>query len=179
MRKINAVLSAVILALFLIHGIMGAMTLIGVGYINFKGLSWAMVGLMTAHLIIGLILTIKSLIAAKKTGAPYFKENSLFWARRISGFAIMLFVFFHITAFSYTTYGVYRLKYFGTAKLLAQLGLLCSVAVHIITNTRPLLIAFGIKKLKARASDILCYLSVMLAIMAMAFIVYYIRWNFE
>lgn len=178
MRKINAVISAAIMVLFVIHGTMGAMTLLGVGHINFKYLAWVMAGLIAVHTLIGIILTAKTLAVCKKTGAPYFKENSLFWARRISGLAVMLFVFFHVNAFSYTTYGVYRLKFFGIGKLISQFGLLASAAVHIITNTRPMLIALGVKKLRPRAGDILLFLSIMLAVMALAFVIYCIRWNF-
>ena len=177
MRKANAVISAAIIVLFIIHGIMGAMTLFGVGHINFKILAWIMTFLIAVHGVIGSILTVKTLLVWKKTGAGYFKENKIFWARRISGFAIMLFIFFHINAFSYTTYGVYRLKMFDSAKLVTQMLLLLSVAVHVITNVKPMLIAFGIKKLKPRTGDILLFLSVMLTVMAIAFIVYYVRWN--
>ena len=177
MRKFNAVLSAVILVLFIIHGLLGAMALSGIGHVNFRWVAWLMVGFIAVHTFIGTVLTVQTLINIKKTGAPYFKENSLFWARRISGFAIMLFIFLHISAFSYTTYGVYRLKYFGMAKLAAQLLLLLSIAVHVISNIKPVLIAFGIKKIKPRAGDILLFLSVMLLFMAAAFIIYFIRWN--
>ena len=178
MRKFNAILAMVITLLFIIHGVLGALTLTGVGHINFKALAWIMLGLIVLHAIIGTFLTIQSLIICKKTGAPYFKENSLFWARRISGFAIILFIFFHTTAFGYTTYGVYRLKYFSAFKLATQLLLLASVSVHLITNIKPALIAFGIKKLKPRASDILLFLAILLVFMAVSFIIYYIRWNF-
>ncbi|MBR1444092.1 MAG: pilus assembly protein PilX [Firmicutes bacterium] len=177
MRKANAVISAVVMVLFIIHGIMGSMTLIGLGHINFKALSWVMLFLICVHTVIGIILTAKAVIVWRKTGAGYFKENKLFWARRISGFAIMMFIFFHVTAFSYMNYGVYRLKMFDGAKLITQMLLLLSVAVHVITNVRPMLIAFGIKKLKPRTGDILLFLSVMLFVMAIGFIVYYIRWN--
>ena len=166
MRKINAVISAAIMVLFVIHGTMGAMTLLGVGHINFKYLAWVMAGLIAVHTLIGIILTAKTLAVCKKT------------ARRISGLAVMLFVFFHVNAFSYTTYGVYRLKFFGIGKLISQFGLLASAAVHIITNTRPMLIALGVKKLRPRAGDILLFLSIMLAVMALAFVIYCIRWNF-
>lgn len=177
MRKLNVIISHLILVLFIVHGVLGAMTLTGVGHISPKWIAWTMVALILVHAVIGTIMTVQSLYSMKKTGAPYFKENSLFWARRISGFAVMLFILLHVTAFSYHTYGVYRLKRFTAGKLAVQLMLLLSVAVHIISNIRPLLIGSGVKSLKERAGDILLFLSLLLLFMAAAFIIYYVRWN--
>ena len=177
MRKLNVILSHVILLFFILHGVLGAMSLMGIGHVNPKPIAWIMTGLIAVHIFIGTVLTVQSLIAMKKTGAPYFKENALFWARRISGFAIILFIFLHISAFSYQTYGVYRLKRFTVMKLAAQLMLLITTAVHIITNVRPTLIGLGIKSLKERAGDILLFLSILMLFMGAAFIIYFIRWN--
>ena len=178
MRKANAIISAAILVLFLIHGTMGAMTLLGAGHINFKPLAWFMLGLILIHGIIGTILTVQTLISCKKTGAPYFKDNALFWARRISGFAIMLFIFFHITAFSYTAYGVYRLKIFGGFKLFTQIMLILSIAVHVLTNIRPMFVALGAKEFKNQVANVLLFLAILMFVMALSFIVYFIRWKF-
>ena len=177
MRKLNVIISHIIILLFIIHGVLGAMSLAGIGHINPKQIAWVMVGLIFVHTVIGTVLTVKTLYVMKKTGVPYFKDNSLFWARRVSGFAIMLLIFFHITAFSYKTYGVYRLKQFTFCRFAVQMLLLISVAVHIITNIRPLLIGLGVKSLKERAGDILLFVSIMLLFMAAGFIIYYLRWN--
>ena len=177
MRKLNAILTAAILVLFILHGVLGAFQMLGLGTVTMRTLAWTLLGLIGIHTIIGLKLTWDSLRVWKKTGAPYFRENLLFWARRIAGLAVMVLLAFHVTAFGYTTEGVFRLKWFDGFKLAAQLLLVIALAVHVITNVRPMLISFGIKRLKPRAQDILFVLSALLLLMAAAFVVYYIRWN--
>ena len=99
MRKFNAVLGMSIFALFLIHIILGSMQLAGVmpgrNVIMIVGtiLLLAAVGL---HTLIGIKLTADTMKAIKKSGANYFKDNKLFWIRRISGFALMFFIAAHI-----------------------------------------------------------------------------------
>ena len=177
MRKWNAILSMGILILFIIHGVLGAFQMLGTGSVTMRVLAYTMLALIVLHTILGVILTAQSIRVWKRTKTPYFRKNLLFWTRRISGFAIMILIFFHVTAFSYYDGDVYRLKWFTAFRLITQLLLVLAVAVHVITNVKPVLIAFGIRSLKDRAVDILFVLSVLLVLMAAAFIVYYIRWN--
>jgi len=51
------------------------------------------------------------------------------------------------------------------------------VGVHIITNIKPLYVGTGIGKLKVRVKDVVFWLAVLLAFMAVAFIIYYLRWQ--
>lgn len=179
MRRFNAALTAVILLLFLVHGIEGGFQLMGFrGASSFqKTLAWITAGLITVHMLIGVKLTADTLQVRKKTGVSYFKENALFWARRISGFAVMILLLFHITAFGGGSGGRVRLLRFTSFRLAVQLLLTAAIAVHVISNVKPMLIALGIPDLKRRAGDILAVLSVLLLFMAFAMIVYYIRWN--
>ena len=177
MRRINAVLSAVILALFALHGVLGAFQLLDAGTAIVKALSHTLETLVAIHFILGVKFTYDSLRVWRRTGAPYFRQNALFWARRLSGFAIMLLIGFHANAFSYVAEGVVRLHWFTTGRLIAQLLLVAALAVHIIANVKPMLISFGVRKLKPRAGDILFIASALLLLMAAAFIVYYLRWN--
>ena len=178
MRKWNGILTAVILALFLLHGILGGFQLLGVGSTALKTIAWGNVGLILIHTVIGLRLTAHTLKVWKRTGVSYFKENKLFWARRISGFAIMALLVFHRIAFSSTgTGGGYRLPWFTGARLAAQILLVAAIALHVITNVRPMLITFGIRSLRRWMGDVLLVLAVLLLFMAGAFIVYYLRWN--
>ena len=177
MRKWNAVLTAAIMLLFLAHAILGGFQLLGVGGTAVKALAWSCAALIAAHTVIGIKLTADTLRVRKKTGVGYFRENTLFWARRVSGFAVMVLLVFHITAFGDYSGAQYRLRWFDTAKLVTQLLLTGTLALHILSNVKPVLISFGVRSLKERAGDILFILSVLLLFMAAAFIVYYIRWN--
>ena len=90
MRKSNSILTAVILVLFIIHGILGALNMIDVVVVITKVMAWVMVALIAVHVVLSCILTAQALKTWKVTGAPYFKENTLFWARRISGIADLI-----------------------------------------------------------------------------------------
>ena len=177
MRKWNAILTVAIMALFLLHAIFGAFQLFGVGPTALKAIAWAALALVAAHTLIGVKLTGDSIKVWKKTGVGYFKQNKLFWARRVSGFAVMVLLVFHMTAFGYYSNGAYRLRWFTDYKLATQLLLVAVLAVHIITNVKPMLISFGVRSLKKYVGDILFVLSVLLLFTAAAFIVYYLRWN--
>ena len=177
MRKWNAILTAAIMSLFLLHAILGGFQLFGVGATALKGAAWAAAALTLVHTAIGVKLTADSIRVWKKTGVGYFKQNKLFWARRVSGFAVMILLIFHMTAFGYDNGGAYRLRWFTDAKLAAQLLLVAALAVHIVTNVKPMLISFGVRGLKKYVGDILFVLSVLLLFMAAAFVVYYLRWN--
>ena len=177
MRKLNAILAMVILALFVLHAVLGSFQLAGWGAVTSKWLTHGLLTLIVCHVLLSFRLTWDALRVWKKTGAPYFRQNALFWARRLSGVAIMALLAFHLTAFSYTVDGAFRLRWFDAFKLASQLLLVLAVGVHIITNVKPALIAFGVRKLKPRAADMLFVLSILLLLFAAAFIVYYIRWN--
>ena len=177
MRRFNAILSAAILLLFLLHGVLGAFQLFGLGAATLRGMAYVLLTLVAAHAALTLKLTWDSVRVWRRTGAGYFRQNRLFWARRISGVAIMVLLAFHVTAFSYTTDGAFRLRWFDAFRLATQLLLLLSVAVHVIANVKPMLIALGIRRLRPRAADALFLLSATLLVMALAFVIYYARWN--
>ena len=177
MRKFNAILTAAILLLFALHASLASFQLIGFGGTAARAAAWGAAVLILLHTGIGVKLTADTLRVWRKTGVGYFRENRLFWARRVSGFAVMVLLFFHITAFGDSAGGVYRLKYFGPAKLTAQLLLAAALALHVLTNVKPMLISFGIRALRPRAGDMLFVLSVLLLFFAVAFIVYYLRWS--
>ncbi len=181
MRKWNAVLSMGILALFLIHAVTGTLQMSGLlsgGSQVLKIMAWFMVALIVLHTIIGCKLTADTLIAIKKSGASYFKENQLFWLRRISGFAIMAFIACHLAFFmTNTENGVVRLHVFEGAQLVTQLLLVVSIALHVLSNIRPLMIALGAKKFKNFLLDLLVIFSALLLASGIGFIIYFIRWN--
>lgn len=176
-RKCNAILTMVILALFIAHAVLGILNLMDVTVIVTKYMAWVMVGLIGVHAVLSTILTVQSLVAAKRSGAPYFRKNRLFWARRLSGYLIVALIFFHVTAFGHTENGVYRLTFFEPFQLVTQILLVATIALHVLTNVKPVLIALGIRRLKPRAGDILFFLTLLLIAAAVGFIIYFIRWN--
>lgn len=180
MRKWNAALSISIIILFLIHAVIGGFQLSGIfsgGNSIMTVLAWLMVCLIVLHTLFGCILTAQTLSAQKKAGAVYWKENRLFWLRRISGFAVMLLILTHLVIFFGKSGTGFRLHLFGGAELLTQILLVAAIAVHILTNIRPLMLGFGIRKFHTFMLDILLIISVLLVFAAAAFLIYYIRWQ--
>ncbi len=177
MRKINGIIAMTVLVLFVIHGLLGALNLMNIATVIVKALSYTMLALIIVHAVISIVLTVRSVRTAVKTKAPYFRHNRLFWARRLSGVLILALVFFHMTAFGYTSGGVFRLVPFDVFRLITQILFILSIAVHIITNVKPVLITFGVKRLRLKAGDILFFISVAMLFMAAGFIIYYIRWQ--
>lgn len=176
MRKVNGIIAAVVLVLFIIHGVLGALNMMNIATVITKWLSYTMLSLIVVHAIISIGLTFSSIRTSAKTKAPYFRQNRLFWARRISGILILILVAFHLTAFS-ANGGVFRLVPFDVFRLVTQILFILSIAVHIITNVKPLLITFGAKRLRPKAGDILFFVSAALLFMTIGFIIYYIRWQ--
>ena len=170
MRKWNTILSVLMLLIFMIHGIMGSFMLNGVGSSAGKLLAWITV--------IGVILTVQSLQTAKQSGKMYLKQNAIFWARRASGLAILILLFFHIGLFGKVQNGTYILFPFTTVKMVTQLLFVAAIFVHIFINIRPLLVSLGIISYKERRSDIYLILSVLLLFIAGAVILYYIGWQY-
>ena len=181
MRKWNAVIGMAMMVIFLVHAIGGSLSMAGIisgGNPVILGLTRVLVLLMAAHIVIGVILTARTIRACRRSGASYFRENKRFWIRRASGFAIVLFMIHHMVIFSGDhSGGAYRLSLFAGAQLISSLLLVASIAVHLITNIEPLSIALGIKDGKEFAVDLLLILSILLFVMGAAFIIYYLRWR--
>ena len=127
--------------------------------------------------VLGLLLTAQIFRASRYGGKPYGKQNALFWARRASGLAILLMLFFHIGVFGKVQNGVYILFPFTTVRLLTQLLLVASVFVHLLLNLRPLLVSLGIVRDKEQRGDLYLILSILVLFAAGSIILYYIGWN--
>lgn len=80
MRKLNTILSVLLLVIFLLHGIMGSFMLLGIGSSAGKILAWAGVAVLALHAAIGTILTVQTLRAEKDSPNHYRKQNAIFWA---------------------------------------------------------------------------------------------------
>ncbi len=176
MRKLNMFLVAAILVTFLAHAITGSLQLAGATSDTPEWIAWVCVAFISAHVVVTTILTVQSLYARKRAGAGYFKDNLLFWIRRISGFVILIPLVMHMTIFSASNAYVYRLQAFTTGRLISQILLVAAIALHVITNIRPMMISFGVKGHRAYAFDIIFIMTVLLLLFAISFAIYYVRW---
>lgn len=180
LRKVNAIISMAVIVLLLVHAVAGGFQLMGIlsgGGRMLAVMAWVMTGLIGLHIIIGVKLTADTLLAIRKSGVSYPGENRIFWARRISGFAVMLFIFCHIAVFLQPKGAVYRLTAFEGIQLATQIFMVLSLAVHVLTNVKPLLISFGIKGFRIYVKDVLFVLAIVMFFSGIAMVIYYLRWN--
>lgn len=180
LRRVNAWVSVVIIVLFLVHGIAGGYQLAGIlpgGNQVLTVLAWVLVALVCVHVVIGTVLTVRTLRSSRSGRSGYARENAGFIVRRVSGFCILAFLVAHVVIF-YGDYssGAYRLNLFAGPQLALSLGLVASLAVHLLCNIRPLFIGLGLDR-RARRRDLVVILGAILAFVAAMFAVYYYRWN--
>jgi succinate dehydrogenase/fumarate reductase cytochrome b subunit len=176
MRKLNTILSVLLIAIFMLHGVMGSFMLLEIGDIAGKLLAWIGGGIIAVHTVIGVILTVNTFKKSKNNGKLYIKQNALFWTRRISGLAILIMAFFHIGIFGGVVDGQYVLFEFTTLRCISQLLLIAALFIHIFVNIRPLLVSLGVIKNKERRIDIFLVLSVLVLFMAGSVVIYFMRW---
>ena len=63
MRKINGIIAGVVLALFVLHGVLGALNLMNIAPIIVKALSYSMLALIGVHALISIGLSAKAVTA--------------------------------------------------------------------------------------------------------------------
>jgi len=181
MRRINAFVTAGIIVLFLLHLFWGVLIMLGIvsgGSAVFLLLSYFMIALCVLHTLIGCKLTLDTLRTIRKSGVSYPGQNRLFWIRRISGFSLILFMAVHVWLFrGQTVEGVFRLQHFDNPALVSQILMTAALAMHLLTNIRPLKIAFGIEDGKNYKTDVLIVLSAALLLSAVGFVLYLLRWK--
>ncbi len=181
MRRANAVISMALMILFFIHMIWGGLELVGIisgGSYVFSIFTYLMVILLCVHVVIGIIYTIRTIMVTHKAGRFYIRENMLFLIRRISGFALLIFATVHMFIFhGRVDGGHYYLSLFDMGALISQILLVLSLVVHLICNITPLRISLGITDKMNLRTDIILVISIVLMMSAVAFIIYYLRWQ--
>lgn len=179
LRRINAVCTAAVFVLFLIHGIAGGMQMAGFmsGGGLLQGAAYLLIAFVAVHCVIGIKLTIDSVRASGKAGVFYAGKNRRFIAVRLSGFVIMILMLFHMAVFLGTSEeGTFYLNPFGMPQLILHLLLVFAIIIHVLCNVKPFLISIGSTRLRDYIFDILIVLSVILLFMGAMFVVYYLRW---
>ncbi len=180
MRRVNAYLALSILLLLVIHAVTGAFKLVGMTSAvstALKTLSYLMAALLFVHALIGIKLIADTERTRRKSKAGYYRQNAVFHIRRISGLAILLLAVYHAILFLGRQGTYYRLNDFGGIQLAASILLVIALIIHIATNIRPLMIALGTTHARRFLIDVLIVMSVLMLVCAVAFIVYYLRWN--
>ncbi len=177
MRRLNMFLAAGMLVTFVLHAVAGALKLLGADSGAMKAAAWTCLVLAMIHAAVSVVLTFQTVHVQRVSGAAYFKDNLIFWARRISGLALIIPLVMHVLLFQAdTSGGAVRLQVFTQGRLVSQILLVLTIAFHVLTNIEPMLISFGIKSTKAFSHDAMFVLSVVLLLACVGFGAYYARW---
>lgn len=177
LKVFNAVVAAAMLVLLALHGLGNAFQLFDVGSVVPAVLGWALLTLAVIHGVFGVLLTVFTFSEQRQAGVAYWGLNRRFWAVRFSGLAIAVFVVCHVLIFGQFGDGPLRLAYFGPVQLAVSLLLVASLAVHVLANLQPLMIALGVPQPRGRAADLAVVVSLVLLVAGVAFIVYFLRWS--
>ena len=177
MRKFNGILAKVVIVLFLIHAVMGCFMLQGRSSVSCKPLTILLVAAVIVHGILGVILTISAIQSGSKSGKWYFRQNSAFWIKRLSGIAILLLLVFHINVFITSSNGVYFLKEFTLSGLISQLLFVLAIIIHLYVSIEGMLIARGVLTYKERKKDWMLVLCIFMLMIIASLIMYYMQWQ--
>lgn len=177
MRRGNHILARIILILFCVHAIMGSLMLLQISEVSIFQLSLLLLALVVIHGVLGLLSTITALKTGKRSGHWYLKENAAFWTKRISGLAILLLLVFHINAYTTSVNGKYFLKEFTFCKMAVQIAFILVIFIHLAVSIKSLLIAKGVIKFKEKMVDWMLVLSILMIFFVISVIVYYVQWQ--
>ena len=147
MRKINSILTILILLLFADHAIFGTLNTLGKAKVLLP-IARILGIVVILHAIISIILTIRAAKVSIRTKAPYNKENQEYWMRRWTGLAILFFFIGHLAIVKKQKGQAFKI---ATAKPIGKISFIlfvASIAAHLVINIKPLLISLGVKSHK-------------------------------
>ena len=176
MRKINAYIAGALIIALVLHGLSASYLLVGIGRSGLPLLAVLSLVLLAVRAVLSCILTGRSLVLMKKGGGPYYVwQNRLFWLRRLSGLLILALIWFHFSLFGQRDGDTYVIAEFTGGKLLFHLVFAAAVAVHVLSNIRPLAVTLGWRRVTERTRDIVFVLSVFFLAMVLMAVIYYVR----
>ena len=91
--------------------------------------------------------------------------------------AILLFLLFHIGMFGAMHGGLYILYEFTTLKALLLFCFVASLCLHVVLNSKPLMVALGWSPVARRSQDLIVAMAVLFLFVSAACAVYYLRWH--
>lgn len=177
MKRLNHILTGIIIILFLLHGIAGSLMLTGLSNSPIKWLSTLLLITVLCHAAISVLLTIQSVRSGILSGKWYLGANGIFWTKRISGIVILLLIIVHTSTYTSTIDGVFSLNEFTTIRMISQIIFAAVIFLHIFISVKGFLINHGAGNFKQKTVYICIILAIFLLIFTAAIIIYYIRWN--
>lgn len=176
MRTFFSYVTAVMIPVLVLHGICASYLLVGIGHTGVPFLAWMSLILILIHAVLGCILTGRTLAGMYHNKSPwYIWQNRLFWARRLSGIAILGLLWIHLGLFGSRQDGVFVVYPFTISRLIVHGVFVAVVFLHVFLNIRPLFVALGVSQVRNRTADCCFVLSILFLAMAVMAVLYYMR----
>ena len=167
MRKINTIITILIILLLCDHLLFGSLYMLGTGAGVITGMAHTLILLVIIHALISMIVTLRAEKAGFKTKARYNRENREFWLRRTSGVCVLVFALMHAYSMQKNERGIPNIAFMPKIFELTLVLLLISAAVHMFVNIRPLLISLGVRNID-RKERIIRFVFIVFVIFGMA-----------
>lgn len=173
LRRINHILSIILLILLEIHVIFCSFLMFGWSRVILEQVARVEFIVAMCHALIGMILTFRN--RPLHNSNKYIKENQFYWLRRVTGIGILILSLPHISMFVKwydNTFAV--LKEIKAVQLGMHMLFLAFILVHLAINIKPMLISMGVKKYKVVGAVIQGVTWILTVFAAIASIVYYL-----
>lgn len=174
MRRINHVLTIVLMVLLEVHIVVCSFLMFGWSHLILEQIARIEFVLVMCHALIGILLTFKK--NQFRSSNHYIEKNKLYWWRRVTGLGILVLSIPHMSMFvKWIDNSIVKMKFLSSIQMVSHVLFLLFIVVHLALNMKPMLISMGIKKYK-RVNEVLLVISVVLSIFALvASILYYLR----
>lgn len=177
MKRLNHFLATAALILFAVHALAGVAILTGLYYVPLKWLSYVLFAVVIAHAGVSIALSLQAFRAGARSGKWYVGENAVFWIKRISGFAMLFMIFFHMNTYTYTSGDFFELKQFTLLRLISQLVFAAVVFLHIFISIKGYLINKGVTKIRQGTLTLCLAFAILLLLVIVSYVVYFWAWN--
>lgn len=169
LRQVNAVVSALLLLTFTLHGVTNGLYLAGVLPAPMKGIAHITELICWIHILIGVYLTVDTARALGKSKASYTGENLRFWAIRISGIMIAVLMLQHVIGSSHApSHWVMPIPAIVNGVLLAL-----AVGVHVVCNMRSQLMSLGLPTESSKRAALVA--AILILLMGFAFVLVFVQ----
>lgn len=169
MRKANLIITHLIIILFAVHAVLDSLALLEICFIILKPLARVLFTLVAVHAVLGFILMGQTIAGETHSHTFYPVQNRDFQIRRISGILLMILIIIHMTGYLTAPVNEFGAPVLSLFSLISNILMVPVLAVHLITNLKPLFLGSGFKnRTAARIYAIL--MSVILLAAAAGFI---------
>lgn len=177
MRRWNSWIGKCLIFLLFLHGLAAGYMLAELQYLSWvKPVGYAACAVLAVHTVFAVLLSVDAWRAGR-SGRWYMRENTVFWLRRLTGLAMLFFLFFHFGAYGSMVSGRYVLRAFTPLLYAAQLGLLIAAVLHVAVSMKGMLVADGVTRFQMWRNLSFLVLAVFLLLTSIAVTIYYLAWN--